>query len=167
MHRTPTPKERAVASGLLSRMLLRGMTLVGAVVGVASLVSVGLTVSLLTQPWALACSAALIAAASILGFYAGVFLHIPFIVPLCRAQGVANGGPFKIGDTVQVIAGEHAGTVTQVYGKGQFDANRIDLGEGAHDNFTDLTQRATDKDGVRRTTHLCFISGRQVRVASD
>ena len=114
------------------------MTLVGAVVGVASLVSVGLTVSLLTQPWALACSAALIAAASILGFYAGVFLHIPFIVPLCRAQGLANGGPFKIGDTVQVIAGEHAGTVTQVYGKGQFDANRIDLGEGVHDNFTDL-----------------------------
>ena len=138
MHRTPTSRERFLASGLPSRLLILATMLAGALIGLAALVFAGLTLPLLAQPWTLVCVVALIAASSILGFYVGLVLKVVFIFPLHALQGESNGGPFAIGDTVQVIAGEHAGKVTRVYEKGRYGANRIDIGNGPRDDYNDF-----------------------------
>lgn len=49
-----------------------------------------------------------------------------------------NGGPFKVGDRVQIIAGKFAGTVTIITDDWQGGDFRVDLGEAKRKEFSDI-----------------------------
>ena len=76
--------------------------------------------------------------AAALGIILGVFPGVIFVAPLLHVRGLFNGAPFREGDTVQVITGPHAGTVTRVYSGWQGDSVRIDLGGVAAETYADV-----------------------------
>jgi hypothetical protein len=49
--------------------------------------------------------------------------------PILAIRGDMNGGPFKPGDTVQVLTGSHRGTITTVYSAWQGNSVRVRLGQ--------------------------------------
>jgi hypothetical protein len=55
-----------------------------------------------------------------------------------ESQGIENGGPYVPGDTVRIIAGKHRGTVARVYGTGQHETVRVELGEAAKEQYADF-----------------------------
>jgi len=61
--------------------------------------------------------------------------------PLSAFIVLLNGGPFKVGDRVQIIAGKHAGIITTVreigWGNGSGTVLRVNLGEEAEKALTD------------------------------
>ena len=83
-----------------------------------------------------------VAAVVVLSFLSGWFASvIPgwFVFgPLLYTQGIENGGPFVPGDTVRIIAGKHRGTVSRVYGTGQHETVRVELGKDAKEQYADF-----------------------------
>ena len=73
-----------------------------------------------------------------LGFFGGVLVGIFIFGPMYYSRGLLNGGPFKAGDTVQVLVGPHKGTVTTVYELWQGDSLRVRLGDREKEAFTDV-----------------------------
>jgi hypothetical protein len=77
----------------------------------------------------------LLVVVAVVGFAAGVLIALVlgwFVLgPLYYLRELANGGPFKPGDRVQVIAGQYAGRVTTVREGWQGNSVRVDLGEEA------------------------------------
>ena len=82
------------------------------------------------------------AAVVVLSFLSGWFASIIpgwFVFgPLLYSQGIANGGPFVPGDTVRIIAGKHRGTVSKVYGTGQHETVRVELGKAEREQYADF-----------------------------
>ena len=75
------------------------------------------------------------------GFFLGC-LVAPFLsIPLMRLADRLNHGPFKVGDRVQIITGEFAGTVTTITDGWQGFSVRVDLGADARKSFKDIFQR--------------------------
>ena len=61
-----------------------------------------------------------------------------FVGPVYQWQARMNGGPFRVGDTVRVIAGPEKGRVAKIYQLSQAASFRIDLGEDARARLTDI-----------------------------
>ena len=49
-----------------------------------------------------------------------------------------NGGPFNVGDMVQILAGPHRGRIARVYSLWQGDTVRVDLGEEEKTKIRDV-----------------------------
>lgn len=75
-----------------------------------------------------------------LGFMLGVCSGVAIIGVVFNIRSIANGGPFKPGDRVQIIGGSHDGTLTHIYSGWQGASLRFDLGEEAKAKFQDIFQ---------------------------
>ncbi len=74
----------------------------------------------------------------ILFFLLGVLITIPIIGPIYYVRERVNGGPFRVGDTVYIIAGKHKGKVARVYSQWQHGTVRIELSEEEKEKFKDV-----------------------------
>ncbi|MFT3683544.1 MAG: KOW motif-containing protein [Phycisphaerales bacterium] len=72
------------------------------------------------------------------GHYAGILVGWFTLGVAFLHRGQENGGPFVVGDTVQVLRGEHAGKVARVYAPFQHDSVRVDLGSEAAKTYADV-----------------------------
>ena len=72
------------------------------------------------------------------GWFASLIIAWVIFGPIFLAQSTKNGGPFQIGDTVQIITGEFGGKVTSVYAKWQHGTNRVELGPTPKEKFEDI-----------------------------
>ncbi len=61
-----------------------------------------------------------------------------FIGPFFYAREMKNGGPFKVGDTVQILSGPHKGRISRVYSTWQGNTLRVELGTREKDEFKDI-----------------------------
>jgi hypothetical protein len=73
----------------------------------------------------------------LIGWFAAVIPGWFVFGPLLYSQGIENGGPFVPGDTVRIIAGKYRDTVARVYGKGQHDTVRVELGKTEREQYAD------------------------------
>ncbi len=53
--------------------------------------------------------------AILLGFFLAIFPGWLVIGPLFYDRELKNGGPFKVGDTVQILSGPHQGRIARIY----------------------------------------------------
>jgi hypothetical protein len=74
----------------------------------------------------------------LLGFFGSLLLAWPVLGTLYYGRETKNGGPFKGGDVVRVLAHPHRGRVAHVYSLWQGDTVRVDLGEEAKREFKDI-----------------------------
>jgi len=73
-----------------------------------------------------------------IGFLLAIFPGWFIIGPLYAVRGQINGGPFKVGDTVQILAGPYKGRVTRVYSTWQGNSLRVELGEKEKEDYKDI-----------------------------
>jgi hypothetical protein len=73
-----------------------------------------------------------------LGYCAALLLGFFILGPLYYDRSQKNGGPFKIGDRVQILSGSHRGRVVRVRALWQGDRVRVDLGEKEKETFEDV-----------------------------
>jgi hypothetical protein len=76
--------------------------------------------------------------ALLLGFFLAVFPGWFVIGPLFYDREMKNGGPFKVGDTVQILSGPHKGRISRVYSTWQGNTLRVELGAREKDEFKDI-----------------------------
>lgn len=75
---------------------------------------------------------------AVFGFVLALLIAWPVLGAAYYDRLRKNGGPFKVGDIVQILVGPHRGRVVRVYSLWQCDAVRVDLGEGEKSNFKDI-----------------------------
>ncbi len=56
-----------------------------------------------------------ICAAAVAGVLVGYISAMVVLGPVYEVRARINGAPFRVGDSVQILIGEHRGTVTKVY----------------------------------------------------
>ena len=100
--------------------------------------SLELTTAALGSLWIWALLVFIIVISFVAGWFGSVLIGWVILGPILLAQSERNGGPFSIGDAVQIINGKHDGKVTTVYSKWQHEANRIELGQSAKENYMDI-----------------------------
>lgn len=76
--------------------------------------------------------------AVVLAMCVTIVLATFFLTPFYRRQAAENGAPFAVGDTVQVLAGPHAGSVGKIYATWQGETLRVDLGEEPKARYRDI-----------------------------
>lgn len=74
----------------------------------------------------------------LIGVLVGGVLGTFVLGPIFSSRGFKNGGPFRVGDTVQILNGPYKGKVTQVYQIGQHESVRLRLGEEEEKSFKDI-----------------------------
>ncbi len=78
---------------------------------------------------------------AVVGWFAGLFVSLVvgwmLVGSLEHGRVIANGGPFKVGDLVQVITGPHAGRIGRVYAQGAYETLHVDLGPEAKEKHED------------------------------
>ena len=74
----------------------------------------------------------------VLGFFLGVVAGSVILPPIYALMERLNGGPFKAGDLVQILAGPHRGTITTVASAWQGRAYRVRLGDEAKKTYQDI-----------------------------
>jgi hypothetical protein len=101
-----------------------------------------------------------VAIALLLGFFLALFPGWFVIGPLYYDRELKNGGPFKVGDTVQILSGPHKNRITQVYATWQGNSLRVELGEKEKKEFTDIFSPAellrevnAEQDGAANGSH--------------
>jgi len=72
------------------------------------------------------------------GFFLALFPGWLFIGPLFYDRGLKNGGPFKIGDTVQILSGPHRNRISRVYSTWQGNTLRVELSAKEKEEFKDI-----------------------------
>jgi hypothetical protein len=77
-----------------------------------------------SSPWL-----SIVLGALLVGWLVSIGTATMVLGPLYRRQGIENGGPFREGDVVQILAGPHKGRITRVYTTWQGVSIRVDLGE--------------------------------------
>lgn len=131
--RTPTRRQRLLASDWLPRLVILGGPLLFTMATVRS-IGPGAFSSIWT--------AGLTIVVGLLSFTTGLFVGIPLVWilfgPTLMDQGQRNGGPFEPGDLVQVLCGPHRGEIARVYSTWQHETVRVDLGEDAKAQFRDI-----------------------------
>jgi hypothetical protein len=73
-----------------------------------------------------------------LGRFIAILLGWFILGPLLYSRMVDNGGPFKIGDSVQILTGPYRGKISTVYSTWQGDSVRVSIGEEAKEDFSDV-----------------------------
>jgi hypothetical protein len=96
------------------------------------------TFAAFTDIWFVLCFVFAVVLAVPVGFFLSLAVGFPVIGTIMMTRERINGGPFEIGDRVQIIAGRHAGTVTRVYSTWQCGTLRVELGEEASEDFKDI-----------------------------
>ncbi len=96
------------------------------------------SLTLWTTPNFVLLFAAIVPLSFLSGWFASIIPALFVFGPLAYYQGIDNGGPFVPGDKVQIIAGKHRGKIARVYGTGQHDTVRVDLGETERTQYTDF-----------------------------
>lgn len=76
--------------------------------------------------------------ALLLGFFVAVMCGWLILGPLYYARLQMNGGPFKVGDHVEILYGPHRGRVVRVYSLWQGYGVRVELGEKEKETFKDV-----------------------------
>jgi hypothetical protein len=108
--------------------------------------AVGLTCASFLDPlavwWDFVRVAWFVLLALLLGFFLAMFPGWLVIGPLFYDREVKNGGPFKVGDSVQILSGLHKGRVSRVYSTWQGNMLRVELGAGERDEFKDIFSSA-------------------------
>jgi len=75
----------------------------------------------------------------LVGWFAANLLGWFVLAPLYYDQALRNGAPFRVGDSVRLLAGPHAGRVVWVYEVwGERGQVRVELGEQARDRVEDV-----------------------------
>jgi hypothetical protein len=133
--RTPTRAQRLFASRWPVRAWLVAVPLLCAVAPIAATAPepVVLT-SGSTMAWMLVVM--LVAGAA--GYFGAGLAAALLLGPIYRAREVRNGGPFRVGDRVRILAGAHRGRVTRVYSTWRQGLVRVELGEAARSACTDI-----------------------------
>lgn len=75
--------------------------------------------------------------AGLFGFVLALFPGGFFIAALEHWRTRVNGGPFQIGDTVQIIGGPHAGKHSIITHFGQGTVVKLDLGDEVRKTYSD------------------------------
>ncbi len=73
-----------------------------------------------------------------LGVFVGMLVGAAVLSPIFYVRGIANGGPFGVGDTVQIISGKYRGRISSVYGLWQGNSFRVCLEDDAAEKFEDI-----------------------------
>ena len=131
----PSRKQRFIASGWLTLSFRIAFSLACVIWAVST---IELPLIGLDNIWALLLFALVIAVPFVAGWFASYIICLGLVGPVLLAQSRENGGPFLIGDTVQIIGGKHSGRVTKIYSKSQNDTNRLELGLDAEEQFKDI-----------------------------
>jgi hypothetical protein len=76
--------------------------------------------------------------ALLLGLLLAMFPGCFVIGPLFYDRELKNGGPFKVGDTVQILSAPHRGRVSRIYSTWQGNALRVELGTKEKEEFKDI-----------------------------
>lgn len=76
--------------------------------------------------------------ALLLGFFLAMFPGWFVIGPLYYSREKKNGGPFKTGDTVQILGGPHKGRISRVYSTWQGNTLRVELSATEKEEFKDI-----------------------------
>ena len=76
--------------------------------------------------------------ALLLGLFLAMFPGWFVIGPLFYGREMKNGGPFKVGDTVQILSGSHKGRIARVYSTWQGNTLRVELGAKEKEEFKDI-----------------------------
>jgi hypothetical protein len=71
-------------------------------------------------------------------WFAALLLGWPLFGPQLYHQGLKNGGPFQVGDLVQVLSGPNAGRIGRVYALWQQETVRVELGSDAEARYADI-----------------------------
>jgi hypothetical protein len=74
----------------------------------------------------------------IFGFFVALLLGWPVLGAAYYDRELKNGGPFKVGDRVQVLVGPYRGHVVRIYSLWQCDTVRVELGEKEKADYTDI-----------------------------
>ena len=82
--------------------------------------------------------AAAMALCFLLSHCVGLVLGWPLLGTFYHEQMLINGGPFLVGDRVQILSGPHSGSVTTIYSTAQGNAVRVDLGETLKEAYEDI-----------------------------
>jgi hypothetical protein len=81
-------------------------------------------------------------ATAVIGWILGVLLAMitgwVVVGSAQHAQVIANGGPFLVGDTVQIVTGRFAGRVGRVYATGAYEMVYVDVGTEAKERHEDV-----------------------------
>lgn len=73
-----------------------------------------------------------------LGFFVGIFAGSVILPPVYALRERLNGGPFKVGDSVQILVGLHRGEITKVVSPWQGRSYRVKLDEESEKTFKDI-----------------------------
>ena len=100
----------------------------------------GLTLASLTDWRSALTTVAIVVLSLILGFFAAILIGYMVLSPILQDRVIKNGGPFKVGDTVQILAGPHMGRISRVYSSAnlQDDSVRVELGEIEKETLKDV-----------------------------
>jgi hypothetical protein len=82
--------------------------------------------------------AVVVIVSSVLGFLVGVVAASMMLPPIYEFRERLNGGPFKVGDSVQILVGPHRGKISTVVSPWQGRSYRVKLDEESERTFKDI-----------------------------
>jgi hypothetical protein len=109
-------------------------------VAVATVRATGFSFELLADWYTALWSVGIFILGLLLGYFVAILIGWPILGPIYYDRELKNGGPFKVGDTVQILAGPHKGRIARVYSTWQGNSVRVELGEEAAMRFEDIFQ---------------------------
>jgi hypothetical protein len=124
--KTPTPGQLYWASGKPTFWWTLVTTLIGPLIAV---IVCDPALESLSKPGAMWPFLKAVGWATALCFMVGMLIGIFVLGPMYHHQSLLNGGPFVVGDTVQILNGRHRGRVGRIYSEWQQGQVRVDLGE--------------------------------------
>ena len=74
----------------------------------------------------------------LLGYFGAALIGWPILGTMYYERELKNGGPFEVGNAVQILAGPHKGRITRVYSTWQGNSVRVELGEEAKKTYKDV-----------------------------
>lgn len=76
--------------------------------------------------------------AFLLGFFTSLISGWLIFGSINYGRELKNGGPFKVGDTVRILAGVHKDRITRIYSAWQGNSVRVELSDKEKETFKDI-----------------------------
>ena len=115
-------------------------TTIPLIVAVAAVRATGFSLDLLTDWHSALWTVGVFILGLLLGYFGAILIGWPILGPIYYDRELKNGGPFKVGATVQILAGPNKGKITRVYSTWQGSSVRVELGEEVKKTFEDIFQ---------------------------